>query len=99
MTGGFTELGMRFLRWKTICAAAMFAPLFAIAQQQPSDYAREKRWADEIVPQLVSGARKSTRLNSSHRCSSYDVFCLKKKIALAGRLASQRISEDRLPTS
>src|SRR2546423_12489442 len=55
MTGGFTELGMRFLRWKTICAAAMFAPLFAIAQQQPSDYAREKRWADEIVPQLVSG--------------------------------------------
>src|SRR5437762_9779261 len=24
--------------------------------------------------------RKSTRLNSSHRCISYDVFCLKKKI-------------------
>src|SRR5437762_8252730 len=24
--------------------------------------------------------RKSTRLNSSHRCSSYAVFCLKKKI-------------------
>src|SRR5437762_8216833 len=23
--------------------------------------------------------RKSTRLNSSHRCSSYAVFCLKKK--------------------
>src|SRR2546430_11365703 len=46
---------MRFLRWKTICAAAVCAPLFAIAQQQPSDYAREKRWADEIVPQLVSG--------------------------------------------
>src|SRR5437762_7078837 len=23
--------------------------------------------------------RKSTRLNSSHRCTSYDVFCLKKK--------------------
>src|SRR6266705_492289 len=46
---------MGFLRWKTICAAAMCAPLLAIAQQQPSDYAREKRWADEIVPQLVSG--------------------------------------------
>src|SRR5437762_9880968 len=29
----------------------------------------------------VSGAldRKSTRLNSSHRCISYAVFCLKKK--------------------
>src|SRR2546426_962223 len=54
-TGSFTEHGMRFLRWKTICAAAMCVPLFAAAQQQPSDYAREKRWADEIVPQLVSG--------------------------------------------
>src|SRR5437762_8887175 len=26
--------------------------------------------------------RKSTRLNSSHRCISYAVFCLKKKIKL-----------------
>src|SRR5437763_12296230 len=30
---------------------------------------------------LVDGQdRKSTRLNSSHRCISYAVFCLKKKI-------------------
>src|SRR5437762_12940602 len=30
--------------------------------------------------QLVEGGdRKSTRLNSSHRCISYAVFCLKKK--------------------
>src|SRR5437879_10421979 len=28
---------------------------------------------------LVAEDRKSTRLNSSHRCSSYAVFCLKKK--------------------
>src|SRR5437764_3769510 len=27
----------------------------------------------------ISGDRKSTRLNSSHRCISYAVFCLKKK--------------------
>src|SRR5258706_8896489 len=54
-SGGVTEHGMRFPRWKTICAAAMCAPLLAIAQQQPSDYKREKRWADEVVPQLVSG--------------------------------------------
>src|SRR5437879_9177493 len=27
---------------------------------------------------LVEGDRKSTRLNSSHRCISYAVFCLKK---------------------
>src|SRR5437879_9045942 len=34
------------------------------------------------VGQHVSGGvrdRKSTRLNSSHRCISYAVFCLKKK--------------------
>src|SRR5437763_5516900 len=28
---------------------------------------------------LLRGDRKSTRLNSSHRCISYAVFCLKKK--------------------
>src|SRR5437762_3945309 len=29
---------------------------------------------------IVTPDRKSTRLNSSHRCISYAVFCLKKKI-------------------
>src|SRR5437762_11394519 len=29
---------------------------------------------------IMLGDRKSTRLNSSHRCISYAVFCLKKKI-------------------
>src|SRR5437879_7722722 len=29
--------------------------------------------------------RKSTRLNSSHRCISYAVFCLKKKINIRHR--------------
>src|SRR5437764_7615522 len=28
---------------------------------------------------IIGGDRKSTRLNSSHRCISYAVFCLKKK--------------------
>src|SRR5437764_15249213 len=28
---------------------------------------------------IRDGDRKSTRLNSSHRCISYAVFCLKKK--------------------
>ena len=46
---------MRILQWKAVCAAALFVPLVAAAQQQPSDYAREKRWADQIVPTLVSG--------------------------------------------
>src|SRR5437764_6741594 len=31
------------------------------------------------VPGYGVGDRKSTRLNSSHRCISYAVFCLKKK--------------------
>src|SRR5437762_10739849 len=31
------------------------------------------------VEQSVAVDRKSTRLNSSHRCISYAVFCLKKK--------------------
>src|SRR5437879_10755003 len=29
---------------------------------------------------IILGDRKSTRLNSSHRCISYDVFCLNKII-------------------
>jgi len=45
---------MRFLRWKIMCAAALWASLSGAAQL-PSDYAREKRWADEIVPTIVSG--------------------------------------------
>src|SRR3712207_7796943 len=34
---------------------------------------------DVRVPPVVSGDRKSTRLNSSHANISYAVFCLKKK--------------------
>src|SRR5437762_3055121 len=35
--------------------------------------ARDQKWQDRAED------RKSTRLNSSHRCISYAVFCLKKK--------------------
>src|SRR5437764_4473217 len=43
--------------------------------------------AEVLVPEApgvlaaipISSDRKSTRLNSSHRCISYAVFCLKKK--------------------
>src|SRR5437763_9174518 len=31
------------------------------------------------IPRIEATDRKSTRLNSSHRCISYAVFCLKKK--------------------
>src|SRR5437762_9645320 len=33
-----------------------------------------------VVVHPTARDRKSTRLNSSHRCISYAVFCLKKKI-------------------
>src|SRR5690625_5905826 len=33
---------------------------------------------------VISGDRKSTRLNSSHVAISYAVFCLKKKIVSTG---------------
>src|SRR5437763_11214193 len=33
----------------------------------------------ELDQKLATQDRKSTRLNSSHRCISYAVFCLKKK--------------------
>src|SRR5437764_8156132 len=36
---------------------------------------RDTKSAERIIQD-----RKSTRLNSSHRCISYAVFCLKKKI-------------------
>src|SRR5437762_7135204 len=39
--------------------------------------ARER--ARRLVAVHVGQDRKSTRLNSSHRCISYAVFCLKKK--------------------
>src|SRR5437764_5546517 len=35
--------------------------------------------ATDVIPSVDNGDRKSTRLNSSHRCISYAVFCLKKK--------------------
>ena len=54
MAAEITEHPMRFLSWKTACTAALSAPLLALAQQ-PSDYAREKRWAGEVVPSIVVG--------------------------------------------
>src|SRR5437763_12456328 len=37
------------------------------------------RVKDRAVSVAGTSDRKSTRLNSSHRCTSYAVFCLKKK--------------------
>src|SRR5437764_10885214 len=40
--------------------------------------------------------RKSTRLNSSHRCISYAVFCLKKKTHLKSNVSPQLINHHEL---
>src|SRR5260370_1415821 len=53
--GRITEHAMRFLSWKTVCAAAALSAPFLALAQQPSDYAREKRWAAEVVPSVVVG--------------------------------------------
>src|SRR5437762_4378524 len=37
--------------------------------------------------------RKSTRLNSSHRCISYGVLCLKKAINIGARAADSTLPE------
>jgi pimeloyl-ACP methyl ester carboxylesterase len=55
MAPGFAEHDMRFSRWRVTCAAALCVPLIALAQHVTSNYAREKRWAEEIVPALVVG--------------------------------------------
>src|SRR5437879_9827786 len=39
-----------------------------------------------LQPIAETEDRKSTRLNSSHRCISYAVFCLKKKTDQIGQL-------------
>src|SRR5207248_3792276 len=55
-------------------AAATFSPEPGVNRWRPRQ--------QTSVPRLfLAGDRKSTRLNSSHRTSSYAVFCLKKKIA------------------
>src|SRR5437762_7321920 len=46
---------------------------------QPAQF-RGVGWRDAVkILELANQDRKSTRLNSSHRCISYAVFCLKKK--------------------
>src|SRR5437762_10732228 len=55
--------------------------LSAIANIQNAEEYKELNWEGSFDDYLkvVQEDRKSTRLNSSHRCISYAVFCLKKK--------------------
>src|SRR5437763_3556929 len=47
--------------------------------------------AESTSMPLARPDRKSTRLNSSHRCISYAVFCLKKKKKHTNDLAKTKI--------
>src|SRR5437879_7972983 len=60
----------------------------AVALEQPRDDREDLARLDRLYQVIVHldpdrfaqrADRKSTRLNSSHRCISYAVFCLKKK--------------------
>src|SRR5437879_9424357 len=52
---------------------------------------------DRAISEMRNADRKSTRLNSSHRCISYAVFCLKKKNSLKAdaRTANTRTTTHR----
>src|SRR5437762_10681371 len=50
-----------------------------VFQQKPPRASVEQQFACGAAASATEQDRKSTRLNSSHRCISYAVFCLKKK--------------------
>src|SRR5437764_10652676 len=53
--------------------------LFKRAFEVGLEVDRHRRDLERALEQPLLEDRKSTRLNSSHRCISYAVFCLKKK--------------------
>src|SRR5437763_12554553 len=70
-----------------ISHGATNAPAIAPAATAPA-------WAEPLHVAFGQD-RKSTRLNSSHRCISYAVFCLKKK--KHGELLGFELDSDRNP--
>src|SRR5437879_10354811 len=70
---------LRQIAW--ILAAMVAARSAAMTMNRIADLRYDRENPRTQRRALVTGAldRKSTRLNSSHRCISYAVFCLKKK--------------------
>ena len=56
-----------------------------------------KRFPPRTFSAVIQRDRKSTRLNSSHRCISYAVFCLKKKNAPTHLQTLNRHNHDLIP--
>src|SRR5437764_6580719 len=68
------DAGVVKQRYDYSCGAASLATLLTYGLNDRVDEDGLLR----ATPRRID--RKSTRLNSSHRCISYAVFCLKKKI-------------------
>src|SRR5437764_11713555 len=64
------------------------------ARRAQVQLARVER-AQEGLGGRIGRDRKSTRLNSSHRCISYAVFCLKKKKKQQSPITRERGDADR----
>src|SRR5437879_12412095 len=62
-----------------ICGAARVLPPRGPALRATHEPLRDPGRPDHRPGGHALADRKSTRLNSSHRCISYAVFCLKKK--------------------
>src|SRR5437879_13440356 len=56
-----------------------YTTLFRSQSGQQRLRLEKNSWPSTAATLGPGGDRKSTRLNSSHRCISYAVFCLKKK--------------------
>src|SRR5437762_9000989 len=72
---------LRLFRCDPKCGGALEQEICTERECHPPDGKRagdaDQRDKQRNRPDVVD--RKSTRLNSSHRCISYAVFCLKKK--------------------
>src|SRR5437762_10750424 len=81
----FAEHGVSGASIRDVAKAAGVSP--GLVQHHFRSKARLRRAVEESVVRRateafgrpIGGDRKSTRLNSSHRCISYAVLCLKKK--------------------
>src|SRR5437762_10304652 len=85
-----------FLRIRPPPRSTLFPYTTLFRSHQVLVFTRTKHGANRLTEQLVRAGidRKSTRLNSSHRCISYAVFCLKKK-----KIHTKHISPSRTDTS
>src|SRR5437762_9708264 len=77
VSGGYLTKS-RELAVKTLCIFVLaFAVLYVSTPE--AQFSLDGARDEAVASGAIVEDRKSTRLNSSHRCISYAVFCLKKK--------------------